>query len=529
MGSATSIVKRFPHFFHEEDGENTFHRFVGVFGAMIDQGETDLMRVMRAHWVNSADNDGSKGFDTDQKGDLDKIFSLFLENLGGTSLLRQVNRRDGEAGLEDDAVYRNRIHGLIQVLKNGASTKDGIRAIVAANLGILGDDAAADMARSQIFIDEFLPEPQTQAFKTAFFQTIDAENPNPIPVRPQVRLKLSAIFGASLVEISLVNLTTGGRVIVQRGVLPGDEMLFLANGKTLLNGVEIQTVGALPMLPPGRSKWRFEAKLGQAAGVFGDENDPAAGHTFFDFAQFDVANERVFGRFDENTPPGNAGFDRFVFATDEQVVDLDFTIFKFFPASFRVRTPWDSPGFTVRFRLTAVAIEAFKAVKFRPAEPSDWLAGAAISLENLPEKEFDDWSGILKTLAENGVPPAFLPRMLAAIWPFLEAAADKFERLSVNPRSQIPYIVDKVRAAGVLALVNYEKRFFERHDLADHLAQLSITMTNSGQPLENHDLAELNFDLASVQTNQESNDLSDALNLGGVLDFSGFDSLNGFN
>ncbi|HRI59913.1 MAG TPA: hypothetical protein PK228_09320, partial [Saprospiraceae bacterium] len=139
MSGQKRIIKHFPHFFRTDDTENLFYRFVEVFGSMLDDAENDLVRVMRSHWVDTADNEGSKGLDTNQKGDLDKIFALYIEALGGTSLLRQIDRRDGPEGLEDDAVYRERMKSLILILKEGASTRNGIIAIIAANLGIHGD------------------------------------------------------------------------------------------------------------------------------------------------------------------------------------------------------------------------------------------------------------------------------------------------------------------------------------------------------------------------------------------------------
>src|SRR3954466_3450193 len=123
MSRTTEIISRFPSFYRSGDSENLFYRFVGVFADMLDRGEEDLIRVMRTHWVNTADNEGSKGFDATVKGDMDKIFGLYLESLGGTVLLKKGTRRPDPDGKLDDNLYRTRILGLIQVLKNGASTK----------------------------------------------------------------------------------------------------------------------------------------------------------------------------------------------------------------------------------------------------------------------------------------------------------------------------------------------------------------------------------------------------------------------
>ena len=62
-----------------------------VFGEILDEVEQDLIRVLKSHFINTADNFGSLGFTATQKGDLDKIFALMLAELGGTSQLTQVN------------------------------------------------------------------------------------------------------------------------------------------------------------------------------------------------------------------------------------------------------------------------------------------------------------------------------------------------------------------------------------------------------------------------------------------------------
>src|SRR5690349_11756849 len=190
MSRTTQIVSRFPDFYRSGDTENLFYKFVGVFAGMLDIAEEDLIRVMRTHWVNTADNEGSKGFDATQKGDLDKIFGLYLESLGGTVLLKQGTRRTGPDGKLDDDLYRTRILGLIQVLKNGASTKTGIIDIVADNLCILPDPPFAQEANSGIRIIEFLPEitNSVSGLFVALFEDIPQTNESPVPAVPEFRL-----------------------------------------------------------------------------------------------------------------------------------------------------------------------------------------------------------------------------------------------------------------------------------------------------------------------------------------------------
>ena len=80
---AASIISRFPDFYDSENQTTLLYQFVNVFAQILEEAETDLLRVMRSHHVDTADNYGSQGIDAKQKGDLDKIFALYLEKLGG--------------------------------------------------------------------------------------------------------------------------------------------------------------------------------------------------------------------------------------------------------------------------------------------------------------------------------------------------------------------------------------------------------------------------------------------------------------
>ncbi len=430
MGRTQGILDRFPHFYLSEDARSLFYQFVQVFGETLDEVEADLLRVMYAHYVDKADNEGSQGFNTNQKGDLDKIFSLYLENLGGTSQLKQVNRPSGQEGIESDKIYRQRIRGLINVLKSGASTKQGIIDIVAANLGIVGEDEAAIAARNQIRIFEFLPEPQTNTWNDLhLLQEFVVENPNVVKTYPEIRLRIGAIsqLPLPLTKPRIVNLTTGEFVQYNGTVNKGDLLSFFPNKTASLNGIPIPVVGGTPALWLGESHWRFEALIGQPEARFD--------RTLFDFSLFQA--ESLTSPDDEQA----AAF----------AIDITMTVSKLTPGSFMVRIPWDIPGFT----------------------------------ENLDQ--FGD-----------------------------------------RPREQIKYIVDKVKAAGVFAVIAYEKRFDqETHELAD-----SLRGSAQRQPLpEDHVIEEANFDIGSIQTPYAGgivHELSDSLTTSGVFDYTQFDSLNTF-
>src|SRR5215831_15358582 len=85
-----TVLSRLPDFYRTDSLETLFATFVDVFGQTLEQAETDLLAVLRSHWVDTAGNIGSEGLDRVRKGDLDKILAFFLENLGGTSQFTQV-------------------------------------------------------------------------------------------------------------------------------------------------------------------------------------------------------------------------------------------------------------------------------------------------------------------------------------------------------------------------------------------------------------------------------------------------------
>jgi len=413
MSGQKRIINHFPHFFQTGETGNLFYRFLEVFGSMLDDAENDLVRVMRAHWVDTADNEGSKGFDTNQKGDLDKIFSLYIEALGGTSLLRQINRREGAEGLEDDVLYRQRIKGLIQILKNGASTREGIIAIVAANLGIYGDAPETVAARNLINIEEYLPRPFTEkTLDVALYEIFAVQSANPeetlldiqittnfAQIFPLRHLTLEELFTGAKMEWISPHVNAGGNTQITLQISGEQVNLYRIMPNNTL--VPITGTFSIPQgglkLPPGVSQWQIRSEVGE------------------------------YGELPEDTPAmhPNRTFNnsKAIFAPAEPVFEVQFSYIKIQPATFMVHIPWDIPGYT-----------------------------------ELIDQQPD------------------------------------------QPRLQIPYIVKRVKAAGVWAGVAYHKTFAETQDMSE------------------------SFDLQSEdQTYQDNQNMSDNFFFGGVFDVTRYD------
>jgi hypothetical protein len=330
MTGQKNIVRHFPHFFQTGDTENLFYRFVEVFGAMLDAGEDDLIALMRAHWVETADNEGSKGFDTNQKGDLDKILALYLEALGGTSLLRQIDRRQGIDGITDDSIYRERMLRLIQILREGASHIEGIREIVAANLGIFGNSDEAVAARNSIEIIEYLPQEAIIEAQSALHQVFWITNPNLEPTPVTISIYTLQTFNSPVFpyrSLKVEELTTQRSMIWTGNDIPGNQnhefvisgLQMSLNGDLIPESDLVFSAGLPLILPPGASYWRIRSLVGEyGVGTEVEEDYP----------------QRVF-----NDPMA-------IFAPSGPMFEINFHYTHFHPATFMVRIPWDIPGYS---------------------------------------------------------------------------------------------------------------------------------------------------------------------------------------
>ena len=534
MSRTDNIIARFPDFYQSEETENLFYEYISVFAALLDAAEEDMLGIMRTHWVKRADNAGSKGFDAAQKGDLDKIFALYLESLGGTALLKQGDRHaDTEGGKADDDLYRTRVLSVINVLKNGASTKQGIIDIIAANLGIAPDMPFANEAKASIRIVEFLPklvkndvlaEPvelfapfaannSSETGKAvSLFVPFIAKNPSKTETIPEFHFRLNiqntanSVAIPALFNLRVVNTQTGQFIRFNGTIKAGDTFAFLSNGTGLLRGVEFKPEGQI-ILPSGDSMLRIEAELGFPVGKF-DQN------TLFDFAQFDVPTERPIGQFDRNMRFGEA-----VFNYDKPFAMLDIQYLKLTPGTFTAVVPWDIAGFSVTIKITARTLVRLKTFGV-PQNQMDAIATLKDRIFQTLGDFYEKLHELLPETKENTEGALRLKKLI-----FQEAElSDKYARLNISPRAQIGAIVNRVKAAGVYAEINFEKRFVETQELGESFSMKGIRTSF----VETHEMTENDFSAASVQTSSVTHELSETLRLSGVFDFTRFDSLNRF-
>jgi hypothetical protein len=139
------------------------------------------------------------------------------------------------------------------------------------------------------------------------------------------------------------------------------------------------------------------------------------------------------------------------------------------------------------------------------------------------ESVFSDGTQILNVLVDaiRYIPGAFNVRIPWDIPGYSEA----LETLEDKPREQIPFIVDKVKAAGTVPVITYEKRFGEEQGQA-----VELTIQDRMQP-EEQGQDDAAFSINSINNPYPaglSHELGDTLQLSGVFDFTTFDSLNTF-
>jgi hypothetical protein len=646
-GKTYGILKRLPHFYNADS--ELLLPFIEIFGQRLEQTETQLYQVLRAHHVETADNQGSHGYTAspEKRGDLDKIFALYLESLGGTSQLVKMNprftvrsfnvQRLARRLIEDDtpfiaylkaeffkpetsgmleryhikyseniseenikqqfvldllldktpiaqsihhrlspetkqlllsygggeklpprlkkriatdlknkilrdpsfwrensdaaetphgddlvrsnrklletvlgerqipsynevretllkefnqlldkdfhperfdcisqqedtvwknrrclelafpheiekshAPYRERLLHLIQVLRKGASTKQGITDIVAANLGIVGNEPDALAAKAQIEIEEFLPEQTTLLTDQPlnFYQTFTINNNSLAAQTPEITIIFNILDNIKrdnaeqtpestikrldnikrdnaeqtpeftikrLDNIKIVAEESEESVGFKGKFSVREKLVFKANsvshnGKTLPQQ-------QLPTIPPGQSKWRFEA----------------------DVVTDDGASYPV-GRFDKESK-----FDNSVFVTDAPVVTIEVNSYHYTYGAFTVKIPWHIKGFT-----------------------------------------------------------------------------DKFAETADHPRHQILALVNRVKAAGVRALIAYKQTFKEEQEQSVTLKRLELQSFKQSHDITDH------FEIDSRQSNREIHEIADKLILSGRFDYTYFDSLNKF-
>ena len=402
------------------------------------------------------------------------------------------------------APYRQRMRGLIDVLRHRPSTRSGIHEIVAANLGIFGKHAQAREARRQIEIEEFLPR-QITLFESRLnlFDTFTVEQPHPTPQASQLRLRVLEGSLQRLSNIRIIDQMTGGS-IRYNGVLKVKDELTFEGSHGFLNSQPVSNVeGSLPLLEPGSNRFRFEAD-----GV-------ADAHAFLSFGRFDAASSH---------------FDRCLFPK-HQWPAMRFDQHYCDEASF-AEAPSPAFGFDVEY------FDELRFDKAKRPPTTDGPNPVLLSNDSLPWMRFDHPTGRFdETLLSEKYPLVelevrsydYTPGVFTLTIPWhLPGYTDQFAETEEHPRHLIQSLVDRVKASGTHAYIAYRQSFKEEQGLEDHLECIIHSKDEPKGYFSQEHPVEDKLEVDSRQGSTEVHALGDTLSLGGVFDYTSFDSLNAF-
>jgi hypothetical protein len=233
MARKESISNHLPHFYRSWDRSSVLWSFIDAQGSSLDGSETDLVSILRSHWV-----------DTSRNGDLDKLGALY-----------QINRKGGEK----DQDYRNRLKMAI-LSYMGGGTRKSIQMMLRIILRLPPD--------VEIPIIENPPVAYKRTWKLISNQQWDI-NPRTIHESfPQITLSVISKEG-KVSQPTITNLTSGDFVTFKGNMKEGD-VLKISKDTAELNGKDVSQKLNTERIPTlaSRSKWQFTEKIGGNLGVF---------------------------------------------------------------------------------------------------------------------------------------------------------------------------------------------------------------------------------------------------------------------
>ncbi len=224
--------------------------------------------------------------------------------------------------------YQERLQALIDVLKKGASTRQGIKNIVAANFGMIGDNPEVLKAKRLIQIKEYDPIPTTFVEQeVSFFEAFTLLNPNQDPTTPEVRITMLDSSYQRIRNLSFIEIPSGKSFTVPLELQAGDTF-SLKDGDLSYNGVASasQVIGTVHRLPSKKPvDWLIDAEIWS--------NNTAA------FGRYGHFNERAFG-------------EGIFINKEEPIVKIEVLSEKLTYGAFSIIIPWHIPGITDKFEET---------------------------------------------------------------------------------------------------------------------------------------------------------------------------------
>jgi hypothetical protein len=247
---ADRILDRLPHFYNHWDRGSVLVSLIDAFGTSLETMETDLVRIARAHWIDTAWRED-------------------LVRLGGIYGIVPFPR-------ESDDEYRIRLKLAIES-HLGGGTVGSIRRLVSSALKLPPGQAVEIVENPRRRLERDWVVSIDEAW------VIDACTVSAEEAVPEITLTVRETNG-KIFYPSVVNLTTGESVGYKESLKAGD-VLALKEGQAVLNGTDVTgslTTTRIPRLGRGRSRWELQMWAG--SGRFDGEGS----NSMFNMAVFSI-------------------------------------------------------------------------------------------------------------------------------------------------------------------------------------------------------------------------------------------------
>jgi hypothetical protein len=247
---ADRILGRLPHFYNQWDAGSALVSLVRAFGTPLETMETDLVRITRAHWIDTAWRDD-------------------LVRLGGIYGIAPFPR-------ESDDEYRIRLKLAIES-HLGGGTRGSIHRLMRS--------ALKPAPGHGVEIIENPPRRLERSWAVSIDESwvIDACTVSAGEAVPEITVTVRETNG-KIFYPSIVNRTTGESIGYKES-LKGGDVLVLKEGKGVLNGEDVTgslTSTRIPRLYRGQSRWELQMWAG--SGRFDGEGS----NSMFNMAVFSI-------------------------------------------------------------------------------------------------------------------------------------------------------------------------------------------------------------------------------------------------
>ncbi len=227
---ADRILARLPHFYNQWDRGSALVSLARAFGTPLETLESDLVRIARAHWINTA-------------------WSEELVRLGGIYGIAPFPR-------ESDDEYRIRLKLAIES-HLGGGTVGSIQRLVGSALKLAPGNEV-----------EIIENPRRRLARTWVVSideswVIDACTVSVEEAVPEITITVRETNG-KIFYPSIVNRTTGESIGYKESLKAGD-VLVLKEGGAVLNGKDATgslTTTRIPRLYRGQSRWELQVWAG---------------------------------------------------------------------------------------------------------------------------------------------------------------------------------------------------------------------------------------------------------------------------